>query len=82
MEMVYYTIVAVLLYMGSDWILNRIEVARGARFPHRSLVFLVIITVLAVSSFSLISALYKPIEQPSTETTETAPKFESSAIPE
>ena len=80
MEMVYYTIVAVLLYLVSDWILNRIEIYRGARLPHRSLIFLVIIMTLSVSSFSLLSTLYK---KPATESiTETVAPSESSAIPE
>jgi len=80
MEMVYYTIVAVLLYFVSDWILNRIEIYRGTRLPHRSLFFLVIILVLSTSSFSLLSTLY---EKPATEsTTETVAPAELSTIPE
>ena len=57
MEFVYYTVAGILLYLVSDWILNRIEISRGARFEHRSLVFFAIIFVLAVVSFRIIEHL-------------------------
>ena len=60
MEMIYYTVAAVLLYLVSDWILNRIEISRGRRFEHRSLIFFAIILVLAVTLFNLIQHLQTP----------------------
>jgi len=57
MVYVYYTIAAIILYVGSDWILNRIEISRGERLKNRSLVFFVIILVLAVGSFRIIEYL-------------------------
>jgi len=57
MEFVYFTTAGLVLYFGADWILNQIEKARGARFPQRSLIFFVIISVLAVSSFAMIEYL-------------------------
>ena len=57
MEFVYYTIAGIVLYLGSDWILNRIEISRGQRFEHRSIIFFVIILVLAVVSFRIIEHL-------------------------
>ena len=39
MEAVYYTVVAVILYVAADRILNRIEVAAGKRYKYRSLIF-------------------------------------------
>jgi predicted PurR-regulated permease PerM len=58
MQYVYYTIAAITLYFVSDWILVKIEQARGKPFAaQRSLVFLIIIMVLAVSSFKLIELL-------------------------
>ena len=58
MQYLYYTLAAITLYFGSDWILVRIEQARGKPFgQQRSLVFLLIIMVLAVSSFKLIELL-------------------------
>ncbi len=54
MSIIYFTAVAVLLYLVSDWILNRIEVAVGKRFEYRSLIFFAILLVLALTTFSLI----------------------------
>ncbi|UCB54795.1 MAG: hypothetical protein JSW45_12805 [Thiotrichales bacterium] len=57
MEFVYYTVAGITLYLVSDWILNRIEISRGARFEHRSMVFFAIILVLAVVTFRIIEHL-------------------------
>lgn len=57
MEFVYFTTAGIVLYFGADWILNQIEKARGERFAHRSLIFFVIISILAISSFSMIEYL-------------------------
>ncbi len=57
MEFVYYTTAGLVLYLLSDWILNKIEALRGDRLKHRSVVFFAIIMVLAVSSFKVIELL-------------------------
>ncbi|MCR4304561.1 MAG: hypothetical protein NUV63_10110 [Gallionella sp.] len=60
MEVIYYTLVAAGLYFMSDWLLDRIEVSRGERFQNRgvrSLVFFLIILVLAFITFGLINYL-------------------------
>lgn len=57
MEILYFTLAAVLLYVGADWILNRIEVAAGRRLEYRSILFFAILLVLALSSFALIRQL-------------------------
>ena len=60
MEVIYYTLVAAGLYFMSDWLLDRIEIGRGARFQNRvvrSLVFFVIILVLAFITFGFINYL-------------------------
>lgn len=54
MQFVYYTIAGIVLYLVSDSILATIEKARGASFEHRSLVFFVIILVLALTTFKAI----------------------------
>jgi len=54
LEMLYYTVAAVILYAFADWMLNRIEALRGARFPNRSLVFFLIILTLAIITFQVI----------------------------
>ena len=58
MQYVYYTLAAISLYFLSDFILARIEKVRGKQFgQQRSLVFLIIIMVLAVSTFKTIELL-------------------------
>ena len=54
MSIVYFTIVAIILYVTADWLLERVEVAAGRRLKNRSLIFFVILATLALSSFSLI----------------------------
>ncbi|HKJ52150.1 MAG TPA: hypothetical protein VKB27_11640 [Gammaproteobacteria bacterium] len=54
MQLVYYTLAGVLLYFLSDWILVRVEAWRGAAFEQRSLIFFVVILVLALTSFKAI----------------------------
>ena len=54
MSIVYFTIVAIILYVTADWLLERVEVAAGRRLKNRSLVFFAILATLALSSFSLI----------------------------
>ncbi len=53
-EMMTYTIVGIVLYFGSDWILQKLEQSAGKRFEHRNILFFVIIMVLALFSFTLI----------------------------
>lgn len=60
MEIVYFTLVGIGLYFASDWILDRIEAARGTRFENRSVIFFAIILVLALVSFQLISHFMQP----------------------
>jgi len=57
MQYVAYTITAIVLYLFSDWALNRIEVSRGKRFENRSVIFFAIIMVLAIGSFKIIERL-------------------------
>ena len=54
MSIVYFTIVAIILYVTADWLLERVEVAAGRRLKNRSLIFFVFLMTLALSSFSLI----------------------------
>ena len=57
MSIVYFTLTAVVLYLLSDWILERVEVTVGRRFQYRSFVFFSILLTLAMTSFVLISHL-------------------------
>jgi hypothetical protein len=60
MAYLYFTVTAVLLYLFSDWLLNKIEQRIGKRLEYRSVVFFAIIAVLAYSSFSFIDTLMTP----------------------
>ena len=53
MEVVYFSLVAVLLYVASDWLLKRIEAAAGV-LEYRSLVFFAILLTLALLTFAAI----------------------------
>ncbi|RMD70985.1 MAG: hypothetical protein D6819_02880 [Gammaproteobacteria bacterium] len=57
MEAIAFTLVAILLYLASDWLLNRIELSFGRRLEHRTLVFFAILLTLALASFALIRRL-------------------------
>ena len=59
MEIIYFTLVGIGLYFASDWILDRIESARGRQFENRSVIFFVIILVLSVVSFQIIGHLMR-----------------------
>ncbi len=54
MEVVYFTLVGIVLYLASDWILQRVEIAAGRRLEHRTLIFFALLLTLALVSFSLI----------------------------
>jgi hypothetical protein len=53
-QFIYFTLAAAILYLGSSWILDRIEIAAGKRFKNRSLLFFGILLTLALTSFSMI----------------------------
>ncbi len=57
MAYLYYTLIAIGLYLLSDWLLDRLEQAYGARFTYRSLIFLVIIMILAMTTSQIITFL-------------------------
>jgi hypothetical protein len=54
LQFVYFTLIAIALYLLSDWLLDRIEVIAGRRFEYRSLIFFAILLTLALVSFSMI----------------------------
>ena len=54
MNIILFTLVAAVLYLASDRILNQAEIAAGRRFEHRSLIFFAILLVLALATFSII----------------------------
>jgi len=53
LETISYTLAAIILYMVSDMLLQRLELNAGHRFEHRSVIFFFILSLLAVSSFAI-----------------------------
>ena len=57
MEILYFTVAAMFLYVVADWILKRMETAAGKRFEYRSLIFFAILLTMAVTSFAIVRNL-------------------------
>jgi len=57
MEAIYFTLVAILLYLVADRALRGIESAAGRSLEYRSVVFFAILLVLAIATFALIRRL-------------------------
>jgi len=57
METLYFIVTAIVLYFLADKVLDTIEVRRGARFEHRSVVFFFILLAMAVSAFWVLQRL-------------------------
>jgi len=53
-SIVYFTLVAIILYLAADWILVRIETAAGRVLEHRSIIFFALLLALALTTFTLI----------------------------
>jgi hypothetical protein len=60
LEIIIYTASGLILYALSDWILRKLEAMHGELLPYRSLIFFVIIFVLAITLFQLIKLFLKP----------------------
>ncbi len=60
MEILWFTLVSVGIYMVSNGVLDRIERRRGRPLENRSVIFFVIFLVLALSSFELIQYFSQP----------------------
>ncbi len=60
MDIVYFTAVAIGLYFGADWLLDRLERWRGKRFDNRQVAFFAIILPLALLMFWLVRLLSAP----------------------
>lgn len=54
MEILYFTIAGIALYLAADWALNMIERWLGYPLPYRSVVFGLILMVLALVTFAVL----------------------------
>jgi predicted PurR-regulated permease PerM len=57
LETLYFIVIAVVLYFLADKVLDMIEVRRGSRFEHRSIMFFFILLGMAVSAFWVLQRL-------------------------
>jgi len=53
-EIVLFTLVAISLYLFSDWLLRQLEARRGAPFKSRSIIYFIIIFVLTLGTFEML----------------------------
>ncbi len=58
MQLVIFTLNAIVVYLVSDWLVRRIEQKRGAALKQRQAVFFVIFLVLALTSFAYLRSLF------------------------
>ena len=56
MAAIYFTLTAIVLYLVADWLLERIELHRGERLEHRTLLFFGILFGLALVTFPLLQS--------------------------
>jgi hypothetical protein len=57
LEILVFTLNAIIVYFLADWILRQIEARRGAVLKNRQVVFFVIILTLALISFQFLKAI-------------------------
>lgn len=59
MDLLYFTAIGAGLYFLADWLLDRAERARGARFRHRDAIYFGIVLASALLTFTLVNALHR-----------------------
>ena len=57
MEILLFTLVAIVIYLVSDWIIRMIEARRGAALKQRQVIFFAVFLVLALVSFRVLRIL-------------------------
>lgn len=58
MEILIFTLNAVVIYLISDWMIRQIEQRRGEALKQRQAVFFIVFLVLALVSFTLLRRLF------------------------
>ncbi len=58
MEIVVFTLNAIVIYLLSDWIVRMIERRRGEVLKQRQVVFFAVFLVLVILSFSILKKLF------------------------
>lgn len=57
MEIVVFTLNAIVVYLAADWIIRAIERRKGETLKHRQVIFFVIFLPLALISFNFLQTL-------------------------
>lgn len=57
MEIIIFTLNAIVIYFLADWIVRLIESRRGKALKQRQIVFFAVILVLALTSFQMLQTL-------------------------
>lgn len=60
MEIVIFTLNAIVIYLVADWIVRLIESKRGEVLKHRQIVFFAIFLSLALTTFQLLQTILQP----------------------
>ncbi len=58
MNILIFTLNAIVIYLASDWIIRRIEEKRGEVLKQRQFVFFVVFLILALVTFSILQRLF------------------------
>ena len=57
LQIVYFTIAGIMLYVFSDWLLVQLEKWRGKPFANRNIAFFIIIMILSVVTFETVQRI-------------------------
>ncbi|MCP4941714.1 MAG: hypothetical protein GY924_06980 [Planctomycetaceae bacterium] len=57
MELVVFTLNAIVVYLLADWIIRTLETRKGAALKHRQVVFFIVFLSLALISFNVLRTL-------------------------
>ena len=57
MQFVLFTILAIVLYLASDWVVKALERRAGRVFEHRTLIFFAILLALALVAFAAVQRI-------------------------
>ena len=62
MEIIVFTLNAVVVYLLADWIIRLIEVKNGGNLKHRQVIFFVVFLSLALLSFNILRSLLTSLQ--------------------
>lgn len=57
MEIIVFTLNAILIYLFADWVIRAIEQKKGEVLKHRQVIFFVVFLSLALISFNVLRAI-------------------------